>query len=254
MSGPARRVVVTGGNSGIGLEVVRMILSVSGADRCMIADVGVDAAARLGDRFGKDRVMAIATDVTDRSQAAGAVDAGVEAFGGLDGLVNCAGIQENHPSIDLAPETWHRILACHLDGTFFMSQAFARHLVGQGRAGAIVNVSSVARRFGWPRRLPYSVAKAGIDAMTRTLAVEWAPHGIRVNAVAPGYVDTPMVSKAVREGHVDARMYGEHAMGRFGRPEEIADVILFLLSDRAGFMTGAVVDVDGGFSVKKIPT
>lgn len=246
-------ILVTGGNSGIGIEVVRALLEEWAESRCVVADIATEAAEGLRGRFG-DRVRAVKVDVTDIEDVRRAVDVAVTEFGSVEGLVNCAGIQRNHPSLELAPEVWHQVLACHLDGTFFASQAAARRMIEAGHGGAIVNVSSVARRFGWPRRLPYSVAKAGIDAMTRTLAVEWAEHGIRVNAVAPGYIETPMVVEAIRQGHVDARMRDEHAMGRFGQPSEVASVVLFLLSDASSFMTGTVVDVDGGFSAKKIPS
>jgi NAD(P)-dependent dehydrogenase (short-subunit alcohol dehydrogenase family) len=118
--------------------------------------------------------------------------------------------------------------------------------------GSIVNFSSVAASFAWPNRLAYSVAKAAIGAFTRTLAVEWADHGIRVNAVAPGYVNTPMIRRAADEGVIDAEALAErHAVKRFAEPTEIAEVVEFLLSDRASFMTGEVVTVDGGFSAKR---
>lgn len=245
-------VLVTGGNGGIGFEVASVILAEWEGSRCVIADLTIEQASGLRDRYGGDRVRLATMDVTDADRMGDLVNETVARSGPVTGLVNCAGIQENHASMDLSPAIWHRVLACHLDGTFFTSQAVARRMTEAG-GGAIVNVSSVARSFGWPRRLPYAVAKAGIDAMTRTLAVEWASHGIRVNAVAPGYIETPMVLKGISEGHFNTSMRDQHAMRRFGTPIEVARVILFLLSDAASFMTGAIVDVDGGFTAKKIP-
>jgi len=164
-----------------------------------------------------------------------------------------AGNSTNHASLDLTPEQWREVIDCHLDGHFYMNQAFARYLVSNGSGGAIVNFSSVAHIFAWPRRLPYSVAKAGIDALTRTLAVEWAEFGIRVNAIAPGYVNTAMVINAQNAGYLDPSLVDMHAMKRFSEPDEIAAGVQFLLSSDASFITGEILTIDGGFSVKKIP-
>ena len=134
-----------------------------------------------------------------------------------------------------------------------MNQAVARHLVSSGKGGSIVNFSSIAHTFGWPRRLPYSVSKAGIDALTRTLAVEWAEFGIRVNAIAPGYINTQMVVAATAKGNIDPSIVEMHAMNRYGEPNEIATGVKFLLSDDASYITGEVLTIDGGFTAKKIP-
>jgi len=155
-------------------------------------------------------------------------------------------------TVDLDQADWHSVLGVHLDGTLWAAQAAARSMIAHGRGGAIVNFCSVAMDFGWPRRLPYSVAKAGVAALTRTLAVEWAKDRIRVNAVSPGYVDTPMIHDAASVGLLDVDVKArDHALGRLAQPDEIAEVVEFLLSDRSSFVTGEVVRVDGGFSAMK---
>ena len=200
---------------------------------------------------GRTGVLPLACNVSDRNQVVTAVSA-VGAEAPIVGLVNAAGNHLTMPSLDLDEAGWKSVLSVHLDGTFFMSQAVAARMIEHGRGGAMVNMSSVAADFGWPARLPYAVAKAGIEGLTKTLAVEWADHGIRVNVIVAGYVDTPMVRNAAARGAFDAaaRMEG-HALKRFARPTEIAEAIDFLLSDRSSFITGASIPVDGGFSILK---
>ncbi len=243
-----RCVVVTGAASGIGLAVTEMLLERWPGVVVGAIDLEGDPLTELGSHSG---VAAVPCDVSDRAQVRSAVALFAEQVP-VVGLVNGAGNHHAGASVDLEEAGWRSVLGVHLDGSFFVAQAVATAMISTGTGGSIVNISSVAKDFAWPGRLPYAVAKAGIGSLTRTLAVEWAEHGIRINAVAPGYVDTPMVRNAAVRGAFDVqeRIDG-HALKRFAQPDEIAEVIEFLLSDRASFITGEVIRADGGFSIFK---
>lgn len=246
--GEPRCVVVTGAASGIGRAVCEMVL-----DRWSDVVVGaIDLDATALNSVGADsRLLVAACDVSDRAAVGEAIGSFASAAG-VVGLVNAAGNHLTAPSLDLDEAGWRSILGVHLDGSFFAAAAAASAMIAAGGGGSIVNLSSVAKDFAWPARLPYAVAKAGIGALTRTLAVEWADHGIRVNAVAPGYVDTPMIRNAAAKGAFDVqKRVDDHALKRFAEPEEIAEVIEFLLSSRSSFITGEVIRVDGGFSITR---
>ena len=235
-------IIVTGGGSGIGASTVELLLE--------DPDTRVAVFDREVPDTPHERVLALQVDVTDRDQVRTAVGQVASWGGGLDGVVCCAGIQRFVPSEEIDEAIWQAVLRIHLDGSLWVSQFAAQEMRG---SGAIVLFSSIAGRFGWPKRLPYSVAKAGIEAMARTLALEWADRGIRVNAIAPGYVATPMVQTQIDAGGLDGdTLSGYHALNRIARPDEIARAVRFLLSEDSSFVTGETLYVDGGFSVKKV--
>ena len=192
-------------------------------------------------------------DVTD---PAGVEKLAEEAFswrGRLDGLVNCAGVYPVTPFLEIRPDEWERVLATNLKGPFLVTQAAARRMIAAATAGSIVNVSSTASRLARPGIAHYGASKAGLNQLTAILAVELAPHGIRVNAVLPGVIGTERVLRSVRE---DGEKSAEHQAklakipaGRLGRPREVVDMTLFLLSSRAGYCTGGLYAVDGGFTL-----
>lgn len=228
-------VVITGGARGIGAATADRFAAMDG--RVMVLD------RDPGDRDG------IAVDVTDREAVERAIASVVATHGRIDVLVNNAAIADDFkPTIEQDSAPFDRGLAINLVAPFHIARTVARVMERQG-GGAIVNISSIAARGGLPRRSGYCAAKAGIEAMTRSLAIEWAAAGIRVNAVAPGYIATPGVTELETSGKrsLDA-VRRRIPVGRLGRPEEIADAIAFLASADASYITGAIVAVDGGWS------
>ena len=245
--------IITGGGGGIGAAVAEQLLERDAESRVALVDLRhSDAAASLQDRFSADRVFLCQASVSDATEVADASRAVLAWDDEITGLVVAAGNAREDASVDIAPEVWHQVLDVHIDGTLFWCQAAAPRMKECG-GGAIVCLSSVAAHIGHPRRLPYAAAKAAVEEMVRTLAVEWAGWGIRVNGVAPGYVQTDLTRKLAEAGTIDLEeIGGMHALGRLANPEEVAEPIGFLLSDAASFITGAVLLVDGGYTILKL--
>jgi NAD(P)-dependent dehydrogenase (short-subunit alcohol dehydrogenase family) len=239
-------VVITGAGDGIGWAAAQIFAS--HRYRVALVDINADSASEKARTLGEGHA-AIGCDVSKEADVRAAFKAIVAQFGGVDALVNNAGIGSPHlPTSEQTVESFERILSIHLTGTFLFSRE-AHALMAPRCKGSIVNISSIAGLSGLPRRNAYGAAKAGIAAMTRSMACEWASAGIRVNAVAPGFVATALVKKLEADGFVDtARLNRRIPMGRLARPEEIAEAIYFLSSGAASYITGTILSVDGGWT------
>lgn len=239
-------VAITGAGDGIGWATAQVFAR--NGYRVALLDLDADRASERARELGEGHAD-IGCDVSKETEVRAAFGGIAEKFGGLDALVNNAGIGSPHlPTSEQTVESFERILDVHLTGTFLCSRE-AHALLAVRQAGSIVNVSSIAGITGLPRRNAYGAAKAGIASMTKSMACEWASVGIRVNAVAPGYVATALVKKLESDGFVDTpRLQRRIPMGRLARPEEIAAAIYFLSSSGASYITGTVLSVDGGWT------
>ena len=240
-----KRIIVTGAASGIGLGAARFFIA-QGAD-VIVTDVNAAALREAWPELPDGRRLA--GDVVEEADCESVVAAAVAGLGGLDGLFHCAGISDVvAPALHLAAADWQHVVDVNLRGTFLMCRAAGRVMVAQ-RSGAIVTTSSVNGLSGIPRRHAYGPAKAAIAQLTRTLACEWGRDQVRVNAVAPTYVATPMTERLAREGKIDiARLERRTPLGRIATVEDVAHAAAFLLSDWSAYLTGVILPVDGGWT------
>ncbi|MBL8906413.1 MAG: glucose 1-dehydrogenase [Rhizobiales bacterium] len=241
--------LVTGGGSGIGKETC-IAMAQAGATVRVIDRDGAAADAVAAEIAGQGgRACADAADVSDEAAVENLFANVASEAGGIDILVNNAGMAIRKPSVELPRDDWEKVMAVNMTGVFLCSRIAARHMIARGKGGAIVNTASIMGLSGgglYPN-ISYQTSKGAVVNMTRALAVEWAPHGIRVNAVAPTYVTTPFIAPLLAQPELVARIKAMTPLGRLAEPHEVALAILFLASPAAAMITGHTLAVDGGF-------
>ena len=239
-----RVALVTGAASGLGRAIAVGVAEAGASVRCVDRDAaGNDEVARS---IGQ-AADAVTVDVTDADAVDAVVDGLVDAAGRIDVLVNSAGIGGRSPAVDYPEDLWDSVMEINLRGTYLACRAAGRHMVAAG-SGSIINIASVGGLAGFPGSLGYQASKGGVVALTRTLAIEWAPQGVRVNAIAPSQFESAIVlAQWEKEPGMRADWESRTPLGRIGQPDEIVGPAVFLASDAAAMVTGHILAVDGGY-------
>ncbi|MCJ7787021.1 SDR family oxidoreductase [Patescibacteria group bacterium] len=242
--------LVTGARRGMGRSHA-LALAKAGA-KVVVSDISLEECQKVVDEIKKKKgeALAVKCDVSKKLEVDEMIQKTVKEFGKLDILVNNAGICQFKPFLELTEEDWDRTININLKGYFLCSQAAAKEMIKQKSGGAIVNIASIAMGqvgVGFSTLAHYCASKGGIVAMTETLALELAPYNIRVNAVAPGMIDTPMVAPLEQDQKTMEGTLARIPLHRVGKPEEVSKLVLFLASDESSYMTGSTVVIDGGW-------
>jgi NAD(P)-dependent dehydrogenase (short-subunit alcohol dehydrogenase family) len=242
--------LVTGSAQGMGFAIART-LRAAGA-MVALSDINEEALRKAEATIGtsEDEVRSFAADLGDAAAAAGLADRVHASFGRLDIVVNNAGMRGVHAYLDHPLDVWQRTQDVNLTAPFLICQAAARHMVAQG-GGRIVNVTSSAARLGFKNRSAYNASKAGLEMLTKSIALELGVHGIRCNAVAPGVIETPINSAYLQGSELTPIILDGTPVGHWGQPEDIAAAVLFLCQPASDFINGAVLAVDGGWTAGK---
>ena len=240
-------VLVTGGSSGIGFAIAKRFIGegfktiITGRDEKKLREAARilpgNCDAQVFDMAWLDQIPVFVSGLKEK-------------YGAIDILVNNAGINQKKPMTEVSDEDFNNIITTNQTGVFVMSREVANVMLTQDTRGVIIHISSMAAHYAIPKIISYTAAKSAVEGMTRAMALELSPHGIRVNCVAPGYISTPMTDKAF-EGDPERKhkVLSRTPMGRLGEPDEIANAVYFLASDEASFITGEVLKVDGGNSI-----
>jgi NAD(P)-dependent dehydrogenase (short-subunit alcohol dehydrogenase family) len=249
MTRAGKTALITGGSQGLGAAIaVRLARDGYDIAACELHADRLEATLQAVRALGRE-AQAIALDLRDQPSIERTFAGAVQAFGSIDVLVNNAGTTLRRSAVEVTRAEWEEVIGVMLAGTFFMSQQMGRHLIATGRTGSIVSLASTHGLVGLAHRSVYGTAKGGIIQMTRMLAIEWAAHGIRVNAVAPGTIETPS-----RKAHFESdpparqRMLARVPAGRFGLPEEVAAAVSYLVSPEGAYVTGQTLVLDGGLT------
>jgi len=243
-----RVALVTGASRGIGRAIAMALGAAGAAVACAARTMDQVEAAAAEMRAGGSAARAFRLDVTRTEEVAATVRAVEEALGPIDVLVNNAGITFPRKSLELTDEEWERMLSTNLTSMFRCARAVAPSMIARG-GGRIINLGSMWGRMGVPQFAAYCVSKAGVDALTRCLAVEWARHGIRVNSLAPGYIRTDFSTEEMADERIRKLILSKIPMRRLGEPDEVGPLAVYLASPASEFMTGQTIYLDGGQTI-----
>jgi NAD(P)-dependent dehydrogenase (short-subunit alcohol dehydrogenase family) len=245
-----RVAIVTGGNAGIGLGIARELSRAGAAVAIWGRREEANATAAAALERGGGRALAVTCDVADRGGIDAAMAATVEALGRVDACFASAGVSaEAHPFTEYPDCEWRRVLGVDLDGLFYTLRASARQITAGGEGGSIVAIGSVGSLFGHARHAPYAAAKAAVPGLTRTLAVELARYGVRVNTLLPGWIETDMTADLAASERLQKAVIGRIPMRRWGKPTDLGGIAVYLASDASKYHTGDVIRIDGGYAI-----